>query len=62
MEEEMLPELPLPQSRVNIDQQHFIGVDTIKFEKLKGNISTELPGCFPITSAQGNAYIFVMYD
>ena len=62
MEEEMLPELPLPPPRGHIDRQHYIGVDAVKFEKLKGTISTDLPGRFPITSAQGNAYIFIMYD
>ena len=55
MEEEMLPELPLPPPRGNIDRHHYIGVDAVKFEKLKGTISTDLPGRFPLTSAQGNA-------
>ena len=62
MEEETLPELPLSPPRGNIDRKHYIGVDTINFEKLKGTISIDLPGRFPITSAQGNAYFFIMYN
>jgi deoxyribodipyrimidine photolyase len=29
---------------------------------LKGIIATDLPGRFPTTSAQGNAYVMVLYD
>ncbi len=62
MQEENDPEPTLDPPRGNIDRKHFVGVDAVKFEDLKGIISTDLPGRFPITSAQGNAYVFVMYD
>ena len=62
MEEEMITEPPLPPPRGNSDWHHYIGFDAVKFEKLKATISTDLPGRFPLTSSQGNAYIFIMYD
>jgi hypothetical protein len=62
MQEAMEAEPPLEPPRGNIDRGHFVGIDAVKFETLKGIISTDLPGRFPITSAQGNAYIFVLYD
>ena len=30
--------------------------------ELKHTISTDLPGCYPITSARGHKYIFLMVD
>jgi hypothetical protein len=44
------------------NRKHYAGVNAVKFEDLKGTISTDLPGRFPITSARGQAYVFVMYD
>jgi hypothetical protein len=54
------PELDLPQQITN--RQHTVGVTTMNFEKLKGIIATDLPGRFPTTLGQGNAYVLVMYD
>jgi hypothetical protein len=62
MQEETAPEPPLDLPRGNIDRKHYVGVDAVKFEDLKGTISTDLPGRFPITSACGNPYVFVLYD
>jgi hypothetical protein len=62
MQEESEHEPTLAPPRGNIDRKHFVGVNAVKFEDLKGIISTDLPGRFPITSARGHAYIFVMYD
>jgi hypothetical protein len=54
------PKLDLPQQINN--RQHTVGVATIAFEELKGIIATDLPGRFPTTLGQGNAYVLVMYD
>eukprot|EP00978_Attheya_sp_CCMP212_P009528 scaffold22535_cov32-Attheya_sp.AAC.1 len=62
MQEESEQEPALEPPRGNIDRKHFVGVNAVKFEDLKGIISTDLPGRFPITSARGHAYVFVMYD
>jgi hypothetical protein len=62
MNEELAPEPPLePPRRIN-KRQHDVAVDILPFEELKGIIATDLPGRFPTTSAQGNAYVLVMYD
>ena len=53
-DENILQELPL-------NRKHKVGVSVFKFDGLNGMISTDLPGCFPITSARGNVYILVMY-
>ena len=36
--------------------------DTVSPERLKELLATDLPGRYPITSARGNKYLFVMYD
>jgi hypothetical protein len=51
----------LPHRHIT-NRQHYVGVKTIAFEDLKGIIATDLPGRFPTTSGQGNAYVLVMYD
>jgi hypothetical protein len=58
----MAAEPQLDPPRGHIDCKHFVGVNTVKFENLKGIISTDLPGRFPITSARGNAHVLVLYD
>jgi hypothetical protein len=62
MEAETEPEPQLDPPQGNLDRQHYVGIDAVKFEALKGTISTDLPGRFPLTAARGNAYIFVLYD
>ena len=42
-------------SRGNLDRKSYIGVNIIKFDELKGIISTDLSGCFPMISVRGNA-------
>jgi hypothetical protein len=62
MNEEIDPEPTLdPPHHIN-NREHYIGVTTIAFEELKGITATDLPGRFPTTSGQGNAYVMVMYD
>jgi hypothetical protein len=62
MNEEIDPEPNLDPPRHINNQQHYVGVTTIAFKELKGIIATDLPGRFPTTSAQGNAYVMVLYD
>jgi hypothetical protein len=62
MEEEIGKEPELAEYRTNRDRKHYVGVESFKFEKLQGISATDLPGRFPITSSQGNAYVMVMYD
>jgi hypothetical protein len=62
MNEESTPEPQLDPPRHITNRQHYVGVETIAFEDLKGIIATDLPGRFPTTSGQGNAYVLVMYD
>jgi hypothetical protein len=62
MNEELAPEPQLDPPRHITNRQHYVGVETIAFEELKGIIATDLPGRFPTTSGQGNAYVLVMYD
>ncbi|OEU07083.1 hypothetical protein FRACYDRAFT_198400 [Fragilariopsis cylindrus CCMP1102] len=62
MNEELEPEPVLPPPIRVTNRQHTVAVDIIPFEELKGIIATDLPGRFPTTSAQGNAYVLVMYD
>jgi hypothetical protein len=62
MEEEIEPEPPLDPPRLNGDRKHYVGVESFKFEELKGISASDLPGRFPLTSAQGNAYVMVLYD
>ena len=61
MNDDMEQEPPLEPEHVNLDRKQYIGVNTIKFDDLKGIISTDLPGRLPITSARGNASVFLMY-
>jgi hypothetical protein len=62
MTEESAAEPNMDPPRSNIDRKHYVGVNAIKSEDLKGIISTDLPGRFPLTSARGHAYVFVLYD
>ena len=62
MNEEIEPEPQLDAPRHNTNRQHYVGVETIAFEDLKGIIAADLPGRFPTTPGQGNAYVLVMYD
>ena len=62
MNEEIDPEPELDPPRQITNRQHHVGVQTIAFEDLKGIIATDLPGRFPTTSGQGNAYVMVLYD
>jgi hypothetical protein len=62
MDEELDPEPTLDPPRHITNRQHYVGVETIAFEDLKGILATDLPGRFPTTSGQGNAYVLVMYD
>jgi hypothetical protein len=62
MNEELEKEPKLdPPQQIN-NQKHTVSVETISFKELKGIIATDLPGRFPTTSGQGNAYVLVMYD
>ena len=61
MNDEMEQEPPLEPARFNLDRTYYIGLNAIKFDELKGIISTDLPSCFPINSTRGNAYIFLIY-
>jgi hypothetical protein len=51
------PEPPLDPPRPITDRKHPVGVESFKFEELKGISGSDLPGRFPITSAQGHAYV-----
>ena len=62
MQQEIAAEPKLDPPRGNIDRRHYVGINAVKFEDLKGIVSTDLPGRFPLTSARGNAYVFVLYD
>jgi hypothetical protein len=62
MQEELTAEPKMDPPRGNLDRQHYVGINAVKFDDLKGIISTDLPGRFPLTSARGNAYVFVLYD
>ncbi|OEU05713.1 hypothetical protein FRACYDRAFT_231764 [Fragilariopsis cylindrus CCMP1102] len=63
MNEELAPEEPVLPPPIRLtNRQHTVAVDIVPFEELKGIIATDLPGRFPTTSAQGNAYVLVMYD
>ena len=57
------PEPSSPRSTI-----HNVGVNVIDTDDIQSNpelknlIATDLPGRYPITSARGHKYIFVMYD
>ncbi|OEU09064.1 hypothetical protein FRACYDRAFT_248889 [Fragilariopsis cylindrus CCMP1102] len=57
MNEELDKEPELDPPRHITNREHSVGVTTIAFEELKGIIATDLPGRFPTTSGQGNAYV-----
>jgi hypothetical protein len=63
MNEEIDPEPQLDPPRHMHNRQHYVGVTTTAFKELKGIIATDLPGKFPTTIGQGNAYVMViLYD
>ena len=62
MNEKFEPDIVLEPPRQILDRKHFVGVNVIKFEDLKGIIATDQTGRFPITSRRGNKYIMVLYD
>ena len=41
---------------------HIVQITAIKFEDLKGMISSDQTGAFPHTSTKGNMYVMVMED
>ena len=43
-------------------KQHRISLTTVDTSTLKQTIATDSPGQYPVTSARGHNYIFVMYD
>ena len=47
---------------INLSRKHKVGSNMIKFEELKGLLSVDISGKYPITSVLGNKYIFVLYD
>ena len=47
--------------KLPLNRKHKVGVSVFKFDELNAMISSDLPGQFPITLAQGNAYNLVMY-
>ena len=56
------PEPPPPPPRTPRDKTHDIGVFCVDVAKLKNTVAIDLPGRYPVTSARGHKYIFVMYD
>lgn len=55
-------ELELPQPHLERAKNHQVVCAVVATDKLKGTISTDLPGRFPFTSNMLNNYIFIMYD
>ena len=55
-EEEKYPEI-IPPGKQPLNREHQVSIHVIDFEELKGLISTDQTGCFPITTRIGNAYI-----
>ena len=50
-------------SRVKLrSREHDVGIQVISTAELKNTVATDLPGRFPVTSATGSKYIFIMYD
>ena len=62
MTDYMEQEPALEPARGNIYLKHYIGVNAINFDELKGIISMDPSGILPITSERRNAYTFVMLD
>ena len=62
MNEDHKDDIKLDPPRANVNRQHHIGVQVIKFEELTGTIATDQSGRFPIQSRRGNSYIMLMYD
>jgi hypothetical protein len=57
------PDLGPPRSHIETAKNHQVacGVIEIHQSKVKGLVSSDLPGRFPFTSNKGNNYIFVIY-
>ena len=62
MDEKYEDDIELEPPRPNINRQHYVGIEIVKFADLTGVMSTDQSGRFPITSRRGNAYIMVSYD
>ena len=62
MESEEDDNVKLEKPRKLIDQKHKVAVQVVSYEELKGMISTNQTGRYPIRSARGNHYIMVLYD
>lgn len=45
-----------------LDQKYSVGVQCVSFQQLRGTILTDQIGRFPLTSAQGNTYVIILYD
>ena len=48
--------------RIIKNREHIVQVTAVKFEDLKGILSSDQTGAFPNMSSQGNRYIMVMED
>ena len=61
-----IPKLDPPRTQLELAKGHHVAFGIIdlaaKNPKLKGLVSTDLPGQFPLTSSKGNNYIFCMYN
>ena len=62
MESEEDEDVKMEKPRKLIDQKHKVAVQVLLYEELKGMISTDQTGRYPIRSARGNHYIMVLYD
>ena len=62
MNEDHKNDIELDPPCANVNRQHHIGVQVIKFEELTGTIATDQSGRFPIQSRRGNSYIMLLYD
>ena len=51
----------LPPRKIK-NREHIVQVTAVKFEDLKGILSSNQTDAFPHTSARGNRYILVMED
>ena len=56
-------EQALPHRTTDASKTHHVGIARVlPIDQMAGTVSTDITGRFPITSARGNAYVFVMYD
>ena len=63
MNDENYEEIKTSQATINLKREQKLGIiGTIKFEELKGMISSDQTGGFPLTSRQGNKYILIIYN